>query len=101
LGITYEEAFGRELFEELALRAEDIPWRFMGHLTPHRHGVSAFMQVYEIRDNRTPAYNRNDFIESFWLSPQEVLARIETGDKAKDDLPRLIHWMLEMIPTWR
>lgn len=99
-GETYDEAFRRETHEELGLRLDEVEWGLMGHLTPHTHGVSAFMQVYLIRDNRTPVYNPNDFIECFWLSPLEVLTRIEAGDQAKDDLPRLITWAITAAPVW-
>ena len=48
------------------------------------------MRVYEIRMNKVATYNKSDFSEYFWLSPVQVLTRIEKGDKAKDDLPKLI-----------
>lgn len=88
-GETYEETFRRELQEELNLNADTILCRFMGYLTP-RDGVRAFMKVWEIRQDEAPRYNPDDFIEYFWLTPQECLARIERGDKAKDDLAPLI-----------
>lgn len=53
-------------------------------------GVSAFMKVYRIFSDNTPAFNPDDFVEYFWLKPEEVLDRIANGDKAKDDLPILI-----------
>lgn len=89
-GETYDEAFRRELHEELGLDLEEVKWKLLGHLTPSEHGVSAFMQIYEIRSNMAPDFNKNDFVEFFWLSPQEILERIENGEGAKDDLPRLI-----------
>lgn len=89
-GETYIEAFRRELFEELRLRLDEVDWRPLGHLTPHMHGVSAFMQVYEIRSELAPDYNKEDIVEFFWLTPQEVLQWIGNGDCAKDDLPKLI-----------
>lgn len=49
-----------------------------------------FMKVYEIRGDETPDYNRDDFIESFWLSPREILNRIEAGEAAKGDLSALV-----------
>jgi len=89
-GETYDEAFRRELLEELGLNFDEVDWRILGHLSPHEHGVSAFMQVYEISSNLAPEYNRDDFVEFFWLNPPEILERIQNGDCAKDDLPRLI-----------
>jgi isopentenyl-diphosphate delta-isomerase len=48
------------------------------------------MQVYEISSNQTPEYNRDDFVESYWLYPQELLERLQNGDRSKHDLPRLV-----------
>ena len=88
-GETYEQAFRRETKEEINLKVGFVPYIFLGNLTPRKHGVSAFMNVYEIQSEQTPGYNKDDFVESFWLQPKELLARIESGEKAKDDLPKL------------
>ena len=92
-GETYDEAFRRELLEELGLHLDEVEWRLLGHLTPHEHGMSSYMRGYEIRCNVAPDYNRDDFIEFFWLKPNEILERIESGDGAKDDLSRLVLMM--------
>ena len=62
----------------------------LGHLTPNKDGVSAFMNVYEIKSDAVPDYNKKDFIEYYWLTPKELLDKLATGEKSKDDLPRLI-----------
>ena len=89
-GESYEAAFRRELNEELNLDLDGLCWRQLGKLAPHEDHVSAFMTVYEISSDSTPQFNRDDFIEAFWLMPEEALARIEQGEFAKDDLPVLI-----------
>lgn len=89
-GETYDEAFKRELSEELNIDADENGYRVMGSMNPHQNGTSAFMQVYEVKVSETPKYNPDDFVESFWLTPQEVLDRLSAGDKGKEDLPRLI-----------
>lgn len=89
-GENYEQAFHRELREELGLDLALLSYRPLGYLTPYRDGVSAFMQVYEIPTDTSPDYNRNDFDDALWLSPEAALARIRQGEPAKDDLPRLI-----------
>jgi len=89
-GETYEDAFRRELEEELNLRVEDINFSELGKLIPKKHGVSAFMKVYEIKSDTTPNFNKGDFIEYFWLSPSELFKKLESGDKSKDDLPKLV-----------
>ena len=93
-GEDYLTAFRRELYEELNLVLDDVDWKLIGHLTPHQHGMSAFMNVYEIRANQVPDYNRDDFIEYYWLYPHEVITRLNSGDKSKDDLPRLVRHLM-------
>ncbi|MGB3205756.1 MAG: NUDIX domain-containing protein [Crinalium sp.] len=94
-GESYDYAFKRELSEELNMQVTQVDVRLMCYLTPYNHAVSAFMCVYEIRTDETPDYNKNDFIESFWLSPQQVLERLDQGERAKDDLPKLIRYLYQ------
>jgi isopentenyldiphosphate isomerase len=89
-GETYEAALTRELWEELRLSVAEVAYSLLGHFTPQVHGVSAFMRVYRIQTDSPPDYNRDDFIEAYWLTPSDILKRIGQGDGAKDDLPRLI-----------
>lgn len=87
-GETYEEALIRETAEELNIALTE--YRFLGKFTPPLHGTAAFVQAYAIDMNETPAYNPEEFIETFWLTPQEVLDLIARGEKAKHDLPILV-----------
>lgn len=88
-GEDYDMSFKRELAEELRIDAEKIPCKFMGHLTP-AEGVSAFMQVYEIESDEAPNFNTDDFSEYYWLTPREVVKKIESGVPAKGDLVKLV-----------
>ncbi|MDD2899029.1 MAG: NUDIX domain-containing protein [Desulfuromonadaceae bacterium] len=92
-GEDYLTAFRRELHEELNLVLDEVDWKFIGGLTPHQHGTSAFMHVYKIHSNEVPDYNPDDFVEYYWLYPHEVIDRLNSGDKSKDDLPKLVKWM--------
>lgn len=89
-GETYEDAFKRELDEELNLKVENINFRELGKLTPKKHNVSAFMKVYEIKSDVTPDFNKDDFTEYFWFSPKELFRKLDNGDECKDDLPKLV-----------
>lgn len=89
-GESYEQAFKRESEEELNLKTETTPYSLLGHLTPSKDGVSAFMNVYEIKSDRVPDFNKKDFIEYYWLTPKELLNKLTMGEKSKDDLPKLI-----------
>src|SRR3989344_4086915 len=91
-GETYEETLKRETLEELNIDTDQAKVRLLGHLTPEKNGVSANMNVYEIKMDEPPDYNKNDFIEYFWLTPKALLEKIASGEKTKDDLPKLIDY---------
>ncbi|MBI2774848.1 NUDIX domain-containing protein [Candidatus Dependentiae bacterium] len=89
-GESYVEAFARETKEELNLDISELKHKQIGYFTPHNHSVSGFMNVYEILLDTEPLYNKDDFIESYWLYPHEIIDRLNAGDRAKGDLPKLI-----------
>lgn len=89
-GETYDDSFKRELSEELNIDAEKTSWKLLDHLTPDKDKVSAYMNVYEIRTDKVPNFNTDDFIEYFWLTPKELLEKIAEGERAKGDLPTLV-----------
>ncbi len=89
-GEGYYESFRREAKEEIYRDIHTSSVTYLGHLKPHKDGVSAFMAVYEIQAEEVKHFNTNDFSEAYWLSPQELLERLSNGDKAKDDLPKLV-----------
>jgi isopentenyldiphosphate isomerase len=90
-GETYEEAFFRETKEEIGLGVSPQGYELVGRLTPQKHKTSAFMNVYLIRSDHTPDYNRNDFGEFYWLSVDGFFKRLENGDRAKSDLPIILN----------
>lgn len=89
-GETYEDALARELMEELRIDVQSHAFEHVGSLNPYQHDTSAFMRVYVLTTDIVPNYNDTDFIEYFWLHPQEILDRLDAGDKSKSDLPVMI-----------
>lgn len=89
-GESYEDGLKREMREELNIDTDKVDYRDLGHLSPQKSGVSSYMKVYELAMNEVPKYNKDDFIEYFWLTPQAAIDRIVSGEKAKSDLPKLI-----------
>jgi isopentenyl-diphosphate delta-isomerase len=89
-GEKYEQAFSREIREELRIDTAVVPYQLIGVLTPQQHKTSAFMHVYLLKTNNAPNYNTDDFFEYYWLTPRELLDRLAAGDSSKDDLPRIV-----------
>ncbi|MBY0109831.1 MAG: NUDIX domain-containing protein [Candidatus Babeliaceae bacterium] len=85
-GESYDQAFDRELQEETGLVLKDMDCQVKAYLTPLEHNVSCFMTVYEIKSSQTPVYNPDDFCDFFWITPTELIEKIETGEPAKSDL---------------
>ncbi len=91
-GETYDQAFTRELQEELNLTLTDISYQKLGALTPHEHGTCVFMHVYQIAYDQVPNYNKTDFFEYSWLHPEELLEKIAQGEKSKQDIPIVLKY---------
>lgn len=89
-GDSYDETFAKEAQEELNIDISHFTYKILGKMSPFTDGVSAFTTVYEIESNETPNYNPEDFIEHLWLTPEELMARIEGGDLGKGNLPKIV-----------
>ena len=94
-GETYQEAFARELREELNLEACQVPHSLITVLNPHKHTVSAHMHVYVIKYDKTPNYNTDDFSSSMWITIAQLQKNIKQGERTKGDLPTLINVLQE------
>lgn len=94
-GEGYDATFSRETAEELNIDVAQAKWRLLGKLTPAVHGVSAYMHVYAIYTDETPAYNPDDFTEAVWMAPADILAAIQNGQPSKGDLPALVRYYMQ------
>lgn len=88
-GETYEQAFRKEVGEELGWNIDDYEWQDLGKFGP-RDGLATISQVYEIKTDDTPTLNPKDFTHAEWLTPQEVTDRITAGHPAKSNLSVLL-----------
>ena len=90
-GETYEQAMIREVQEELNINILDLPYRFVGKLIP-QEGAICFVEIFELQvpNDFIIDYNKDDFSEFFWLSPQEIIEKINNGEKAKESLIKIM-----------
>lgn len=96
-GESYDQAFVRELKEELNLEAGLVAHKFVAKLTPQQHNVSAYMHLYIIITDDDPAYNTDDFISARWFTLDELQTLIKQGEPTKGDLPTLINLLQEHL----
>jgi isopentenyldiphosphate isomerase len=89
-GETYDEALHKEAREEANLDLSQISYQELGRFNPHQHGVYCFQAVYEIQSDAAPDYNKEDFSEAIWLTPEEIVKRHEAGEAMKEDIPILL-----------
>ncbi|MBI2352987.1 NUDIX hydrolase [Candidatus Dependentiae bacterium] len=90
-GESYQEAMIREAKEEVGLDITKYDYQFLGHMSPKKDAVFCFSSVYEmIIDHPIEHWNRDEFCEWFWISPRDLLKKIEAGDKCKDTLPIIL-----------
>ena len=83
---SYWDALVKEAREELNLDVTKLKVKELGKLTA-KEGTSVFVMCYEIKYDKTPDYNKHDFVSYEWLTPKELQKRIEKGEKVKSDLP--------------
>jgi ADP-ribose pyrophosphatase YjhB (NUDIX family) len=90
-GETYEQSALREILEELnlMLRPEDL--EFVRKFRPAE--LPYFRTVYLYRSNKAPDYNPEDFVGAEWLSPLEIIQRIDAGVPAKLSLRETVEYL--------
>ncbi len=91
-GESYEEAFKREVFEEVKIDVTQHQYRLLGIMHPSQITPgSLFKAVYEITisDLAVP-YNPEDFSEYVWCKPQSFLDDVAQKDLICPDLPILV-----------
>lgn len=88
-GEAYDDAFAREVMEEINVDVKKSSFKKIGYLTP-KDGVSAFMTIYEIYMEEAPEYNKEDFVEYYWLKPEQYLSMQKKEGPGKSDLPIIV-----------
>ena len=83
-GEEYVDAMVRGFKEELSFTPDVNKLRFLGakRLTHESDMFQGFF-TYEMDDD--PDYNPDDFTDAEWLSPEQLIERIENGETAKSN----------------
>lgn len=83
-GSDYIETIVREAKEEINLYITPQDIEFVAKLK----SVSTryIRSIYLLRTDNTPQLNPNDFVSAEWLSPSELIAKIDSGHPAKSNL---------------
>jgi 8-oxo-dGTP pyrophosphatase MutT (NUDIX family) len=94
-GETYEQALKRETAEEANIIVDHHEYRLLGIHKPHEGWKATygglFKAIYEIKiHGHAIEFNREDFCELLWLSPQEIVACKET-----DKIANGLLWLVE------
>jgi len=98
-GEDYDDAFKRELKEELNIDSNTVRYTKLGKLSPYETHVSSFTTIYIVYANETPMYNRNDFSEGSWMKPEDLIEKIRKGEPAKSDLQPVVEaFLLSPLP---
>ena len=86
----------REAEEELNLhlKPEDLTLLFKTNATDKSPW---FRSVFLYNSNEAPDYNTEDFSEYYWLTPEELIARIEAGEPAKESMLATLHATLPKL----
>ncbi len=85
-GESYEDGIVRGFKEELFLDIDRTKLKFLGRLDPVSHMPYFFTGVFLYPLNNIYEYNKADFTGYEWLTPQEIVKRIDSGEPSKNAL---------------
>lgn len=89
-GETYEQAFKREVIEEVALDPDKFSWRQLGIVHPLQEKNIYFKAIFEIVVAAEHVQLiKNDFSECFWVKPEVFFSQF-AQDKVSDHIEYLL-----------
>jgi isopentenyldiphosphate isomerase len=92
-GESYETAALREIKEELNLNLTENDLEYITKFGP---GVIPYFRAsYLYHSNIVPDYNPDDYTEYFWLTPEQLLARLDAGENAKYSLRETVLYLVQ------
>ena len=96
-GETYLETIIREAKEELNISINEQDLVLIGKDTAD--DIKYIRSIYLIYSDDTPKFNTNDFKDAHWLTPDEVIQKINAGHPAKSNLKKTINMLKNYLST--
>jgi isopentenyldiphosphate isomerase len=87
-GDGYDETMIREIEEELNFKPDKDKLHFIVKMPPDTTPYYRAVYIYE--SDIEPEYNRDDFVSAEWLTPEELLAKLDSGIPAKSSIKETI-----------
>jgi isopentenyldiphosphate isomerase len=85
-GETYLQAAIRGFREEAGMEVREQDLEYVGKILLTSVGLPYFSAVYLYRGDHVPDYSKEDFVSYEWLTPEELLKKLQTGVPAKKDM---------------
>jgi len=89
----YLTACIRGFEEELNIKVTEVNLEFVHKFRPIKN-LDYFRSLYIYRSEKVPYYNTADFSEYFWLTPQELLSKLNGGEFAKRSLLQTVEYFV-------
>jgi isopentenyldiphosphate isomerase len=94
-GESYDQAFKREVKEELNLDIDTLYWSPIKKFNPFINNVTSFTYLYLILYSEHIYYNKDDFLEGSYVDINTFRRKIANTNYAKPDLLPIIEYVLE------
>lgn len=92
-GETYESTLYREVAEEINMNIDKDRLKLLHKFAPSLGLPPYFRAVYLYYSNETPNYNKDDFSDYAWLTPQALLTKLKAGEPAKQSLLETLEYI--------
>lgn len=95
-GENYEQAMVRGFEEELGMKISEQDLTLFYTSTPQTNPDSYYInRNYLVHYNDAPIYNPKDFVSYEWLTPQELITRMKSGEAGKRILIEITEALLD------
>lgn len=93
-GESYMQGCKRGFAEELNLSVKESDLLFIKKFAPIEN-LDYFRSLYIYKSDKTPKYNEEDFSGFEWLTPKELLKRLESGEPSKRSLHETVKYLID------